>query len=84
MNRREKWLAEEGARWVAATEPIRAFARTLHGLEEREAGAAAIERGCIWRVVMVDGVGLAGHLDRRPNRINAIVVDGVVVDSTIG
>ena len=84
MNRREEWLEATGASWVEATMPVRDFAKTLHGLGKSAARSAAESMGYQFRVTMIDGVPQTSKMDRRARRINARLVDGMVLDTTIG
>jgi hypothetical protein len=53
------------------------------GLTEAEAAVLAEENGVPFRVVERDGEMLPTTKDYRPGRINAVVVDGVVVSYTV-
>lgn len=65
----------------AATE---AFAPHLVGLTEADATTAANSLGFLARTVSVDGRKSGIHADLRANRINLVIVNGVVTRADVG
>ena len=56
----------------------------LAGLSEADATAAAAQKGFTVRIIARDGEWYPVTKDYRLDRINFVVVNGVVVDATIG
>jgi hypothetical protein len=53
-------------------------------MTERDAISPAARRGCVWRVVELNGRSLPVTPDFRPNRIDATVDRGVVTAVYVG
>ncbi len=60
------------------------FGATLVGKKTAKARTAATDEGYDFRVVSVDGESKPVTMDYRPDRLNATVVDGRVVEVTVG
>lgn len=60
------------------------FGASLVGKPVAKARKAAGSQGYEWRVVSVDGEGRPVTMDYRTDRLNATVVDGRVVEVTVG
>lgn len=60
------------------------FGSSLVGKSVAKARKAAGDEGYEWRVVSVDGEGRPVTMDYRPDRLNATVEDGRVVEVTVG
>jgi hypothetical protein len=67
-----------------ATEVTQADADSLIGLATEEAAKAAEERGWGFRIAELEGEPQAMTMDYRTDRVNVVVVGGVVTAVTIG
>lgn len=63
-------IRERTEAWLAS--------RDLVGMSEEDLVAAASEHEVLVRVVIRDGKSLPSRTDRRPNRVNIEVSDGIV------
>jgi hypothetical protein len=75
---------DPSTRFAELTHRTEAVAMLLVGLPEDDAVAQAAEHGCITRVELRDGKGLPLRADRRSNRIDLTIEDGVVVATRVG
>lgn len=85
INGREVVLAEaDEAGEQLDPPPAQPFETTLIGMNEQSAEEGAESFGYEWRVVQRDGESIGGDDDLREDRINATIVDGVVVEAFVG
>jgi len=54
------------------------------GLNKTEATAKATANNLVWRVIKEDGRSFPATMDYRPERLNFIVENGVIVKVTTG
>lgn len=60
------------------------YALELAGLNELTAQRCAEEAGFVWRVAGRDGESFFVTLDYNPRRVNAIIVEELVTEATVG
>ena len=63
---------------------IRDIANWCRGQRLDVARARIVENGLLVRVISLDGIQFGGTADHVPGRINLDVIDGIVVDSSVG
>lgn len=77
-------VGKEKADEAIAEPEAQPFTAKIIGLSEAKAEEAVVNEGLVWRVVARDGEDFPVTLEYLEERINVNIVDGVVVDATIG
>lgn len=77
--------APDEANWFNDTaEVVLEYGKQLEGFDESAAEACVAEANLIWRVVARDGEYFAVTADYSPQRVNAVIEQGVVTEITVG
>ena len=60
------------------------YGQQLVGFDEQAAQACVEDAGLVWRVIARDGEYFAVTADYSPQRLNAVIVDAIVMEITVG
>ena len=73
------------ADWFNSTaEIVLEYGKQLEGFDESAAEVCVADAALIWRVVARDGEYFAVTADYSPQRVNAVIEQGVVTEITVG